>query len=89
MLSGDVDDCLVVELFVLGVAGGLGEPVSGADVGLWEGEEESCCESSSGELFACSDFVEGLGLDGCGDAEVGVGDLDAVSFDAVDDVTTS
>ena len=89
VVSGEVEDGVVVEMFVLGVAGGLGDPVSCADVGLGECEEESGCESSSGELFACSDLIQGLGLDGCGDAQVGVGDLDAVSFDAVNDVSAA
>ena len=87
--AGEGEDGVVVVLFGLWITDGFFEAVSDADVGVGCGEEESCGESSASEVFAGADFVEGLGLDGGGDDEVGGGDLDGFSFDAVDDVSAA
>lgn len=86
---GDVGDVGFVAGFGVFVAGGLAEAVAGADVAGGFGEEEAGGKATSGECFAGADFVEGVGLDGGDDDEVGGWDVDGVSFDAVDDVSAS
>lgn len=71
VVLGEFEDFLVVDVLGEVVGVGDGEPVSLAEVGWWLGEEEAGGESSASEVFAGSEFVEGLGLDGGADNQIG------------------